>query len=194
VTRELAAQARGHGVTLVDAPVSGGVAGAVKGSLTIMAGGAPGDVRRVRGLLDVLGKQVMHVGDVGAGHAVKALNNLLSATHLLATSEAMAAAASFGLDVPTVLRAINSSSGRSGSTEKKWPDFIVPGTFDSGFTLRLMLKDMRIALGLAGQAGTPARLAAAATELWSEAAGDLPAGADHTEIARWLDPDRFPPR
>jgi 3-hydroxyisobutyrate dehydrogenase len=194
VTRELAAQARRHGVTLVDAPVSGGVAGAVHGSLTIMAGGAAGDVQRVRGLLDVLGARVMHVGDVGAGHAVKALNNLLSATHLLATSEAMAAAASFGLDVPTVLRAINSSSGRSGSTEKKWPDFIVPGTFDSGFSLRLMLKDMRIALGLAGEAGTPARLAAAATELWSAAAGELPADADHTEIARWLDPDRFPPR
>jgi 3-hydroxyisobutyrate dehydrogenase len=165
VTRELAARARQHGLTLVDAPVSGGVAGAVKGSLTIMAGGAPGDVRRVRGLLDVLGARVMHVGDVGAGHAVKALNNLLSATHLLATSEAMAAAASFGLDVPTVLQAINSSSGRSGSTEKKWPDFIVPGTFDSGFSLRLMVKDMRIALGLADSAGTQARLAAAATEL-----------------------------
>ncbi len=140
VTRELAAEAAGHGVTLVDAPVSGGVAGAVSGRLTIMAGGAPGDVRRVRGLLDVLDPRVVPVGDVGAGHAVKALNNLLSTTHLLATCEAMAAA-EFGLDVPTVLGAINSCSGRSGFTENKWPNFIVPGTFDSGFSLRLMLKD-----------------------------------------------------
>ena len=129
----------------------------------------------------------MHVGDVGAGHAVKALNNLLSATHLLVTSEAMAAAAAFGLDVPVVLDAINTSSGRSGSTENKWPNFIVPGTFDSGFALRLMLKDMRIALGLAESAGTESRLSAAAVELWAQAADDLPADADHTEIARWLD-------
>ena len=186
VTRELAAEAGRHGVTLVDAPVSGGVAGAVSGRLTIMAGGTPGDVQRVRGLLDVLGARVVHVGGVGAGHAVKALNNLLSATHLLATSEAMAAAAEFGLDVPTVLGVINTSSGRSGSTETKWPNFIVPRTFDSGFSLRLMLKDMRIALGLAEAAGTPARLSAAATALWADASQALPADADHTEIARWI--------
>jgi 3-hydroxyisobutyrate dehydrogenase len=108
----------------------------------------------------------MHVGDVGAGHVVKALNNLLSATHLLATSEAMAAAASFGLDAPAVLEAINSSTGRSWSSEYKWPTFVVPWTFDFVFSLRLMVKDMRIALGLASSAGTPARLSAAATGLW----------------------------
>jgi 3-hydroxyisobutyrate dehydrogenase len=184
VTRELAAAAARHGVTLVDAPVSGGVTGAVSGRLTIMAGGAEADVARVRPLLDVLGAKVVHVGAVGAGHAVKALNNLLSATHLLATCEAMAAAAEFGLDVPTVLSAINTSSGRSGSTENKWPNFIVPRTFDSGFSLRLMLKDMRIALGLAAAAGTPAALSALAVEQWAEAAAALPEAADHTEIAR----------
>ena len=188
VTRELAAEAARRAVTMVDAPVSGGVAGAVSGKLTIMAGGAPDDVARVRPLLDVLGARVVHVGDVGAGHAVKALNNLLSATHLLATSEAMMAAAEFGLDVPTVLAAINTSSGRSGSTENKWPNFIVPRTFDSGFSLRLMLKDMRIALGLAEAAGTPAALSAAAADLWAQAAQALPEDADHTEIARWLEP------
>jgi len=187
VTRELAAEAAGAGVTLVDAPVSGGVAGAVSGRLTIMAGGAPGDLQRVRPLLDVLGARVVPVGDVGAGHAVKALNNLLSATHLLATCEAMAAAGGFGLDIPTVLDAINSSSGRSGSTENKWPDFIVPRTFDSGFSLRLMLKDMRIALGLIASAGTPSALSALAADQWAQAAEALPADADHTEIARWLD-------
>jgi 3-hydroxyisobutyrate dehydrogenase len=187
VTRELAAEIGRGGATLVDAPVSGGVAGAVNGTLTIMAGGAQADIDRVRPLLDVLGARVVHCGDVGAGHAVKALNNLLSATHLLATSEAMAAAAGFGLDVPTVLAAINTSSGRSGSSETKWPNFVLPRTFDSGFSLHLMLKDMRIALGLAEAAGTPATLSAAATSLWAEAAQALPADADHTEIARWLE-------
>ncbi|MGE5293025.1 MAG: NAD(P)-dependent oxidoreductase [Micromonosporaceae bacterium] len=192
-TRELAATAAGHGVTLVDAPVSGGVAGAAGGSLTVMAGGEPGDVERVRGLLDVMGSRVMHVGGVGAGHAVKALNNLLSATHLLATSEAMAAAAEFGLDIPTVLEAINASSGRSGSTQNKWPNFIVTRTYGSGFSLRLMLKDMRIALGIAHSVSTPSRLSEAAVEIWAQAASALPADADHTEIARWLDPARGGP-
>lgn len=186
VTRELAEQAAARGVALVDAPVSGGVKGAEQGSLTVMVGGAELDVERVRGLLDVLGKRVMHVGDVGAGHAVKALNNLMSATHLLVTSEAMAAAAEFGLDIPTVLDAVNTSSGRSGSTENKWPNFIVPGTFDSGFALRLMLKDMRIGLGLAQSAHTSASLSATAVDLWAQAADALPPDADHTEIARWL--------
>jgi 3-hydroxyisobutyrate dehydrogenase len=193
VTRELAALVAGHGVALVDAPVSGGVSGARQGTLTVMAGGSPGDVARVRGLLEVLGSRVLHVGGAGAGHAVKALNNLLSATHLLATSEAMAAAARFGLDIPTVLDAISTSSGRSGSTENKWPNFIVPRSFASGFSLSLMLKDMRIALDLVEAAGLPSQLSAAAVAIWAEAAAGLPAGADHTEIARWLDPGLAPP-
>jgi 3-hydroxyisobutyrate dehydrogenase len=191
-TRELAVQAAARGVALVDAPVSGGVRGAEQGRLTVMVGGAAADVRRAGPLLEVLGGRVTHVGDIGAGHAVKALNNLMSATHLLVTSEAMAAAAEFGLDIPTVLAAVNTSSGRSGSTENKWPSFIVPGTFDSGFALRLMLKDMRIALDLAQSAGTPARLSAAAVALWATAADALPPDADHTEIARWLDPTLGP--
>jgi 3-hydroxyisobutyrate dehydrogenase len=193
VTRQLAAELAGHDVTLIDAPVSGGVKGAVSGGLTIMAGGPAPALETVRPLLEVLGARIVAVGGVGAGHAVKALNNLLSATHLLVTSEAMSAAAEFGLDVPTVLDAINTSTGRSWSTQTKWPDYVVPRTFDSGFSLRLLLKDMRIALGLAETMGTPASLAAAATELWALAADELPADADHTEIARWLDPDRFQP-
>lgn len=187
VTRDLAAAAAEHGVAFVDAPVSGGVPGARQGSLTIMVGGDAASVERVRELLAVMGSRVLHVGAAGAGHAVKALNNLLSATHLLVTSEAMAAAAEFGLDVPAVLDAINTSSGRSGSTENKWPNYVVPRTFNSGFPLRLLVKDMRIALGLAETAGTPARLSAAATQLWAEAAAALPEDADHTEIARWLE-------
>ncbi len=185
-TRELAATAADRDVSLVDAPVSGGVPGARKGSLTIMVGGAAGSVDRVRPMLEVMGSRVLHVGDCGAGHTVKALNNLLTGTHLLVTSEAMAAAAELGLDIPAVLDAINTSSGRSGSTENKWPNYIVPATFDSGFPLQLLVKDMRIALGLAQAAGTESRLSAAATQLWAEAAAELPADADHTEIARWL--------
>jgi 3-hydroxyisobutyrate dehydrogenase len=187
-TRELAAEAARRGLGYVDAPVSGGVSGAQDGTLTIMAGGEPGSVGRVRELLNVMGSTVMHVGGPGAGHAVKALNNLLSATHLLITSEAMVAAARFGLDVPTALAAVNGSSGRSGSTLNKWPDFIVNGSYDSGFSIALMVKDVRIAVELITSTGSRAELAEASLQLWERAAVTLPADADHTEIARWLDP------
>jgi len=92
----------------------------------------------------------------------------------------------FGLDPQVMLAAINRSSGRSGSTEHKWPNFIVPGTYDSGFGLSLMLKDMRIATGLAERLGVPHTLSAQAVAHWSTASEQLGAGADHTEVARWL--------
>jgi 3-hydroxyisobutyrate dehydrogenase len=186
-TRELAATAGEHDVPMVDAPVSGGVRGAVAGSLMIMAGGAPEPVAAVRGMLEVLGKKVLHVGPVGAGHALKALNNLLSATHLLVSSEAMLVGKEFGLDQEVMLEAINGSSGSSASTVNKWPRFMLGRGFDSGFGLRLMLKDMRIAVGLAQATGWPSRLGEAAVDLWAEAAERLPADADHTEILRWLE-------
>jgi 3-hydroxyisobutyrate dehydrogenase len=186
-SRAVAEEAAARGVAFVDAPVSGGVSGAEAGTLTIMAGGAAEDLARVRPLLDELGRSVVHAGPVGAGHALKAFNNLLSAAHLLATSEAVLAGRRFGLDPAVMLDAINTSSGRSGSTEVKWPKFILPGSYDSGFGLGLMLKDMRIAVELAQAQGQPVELGRAAVDLWARAAEDLPADADHTEIARWLE-------
>ena len=184
-TRELAAQLGARGVRMVDAPVSGGVRGAEEGRLTIMAGGTQPDVDGLRPLLEVLGR-VVHAGPIGAGDAVKALNNLLSATHLWVTSEAVLVGERFGIDPDVLLSILNSSSGRSGSTENKWPNFIRPGSYDSGFALRLMLKDMRIATGLARSTGLPSRLGEAAESLWSGAADALPTTADHTEVARYL--------
>ncbi|MEO3860330.1 NAD(P)-dependent oxidoreductase [Acrocarpospora sp. B8E8] len=185
-TRALAARAAERGVRLVDAPVSGGVKGAVDGTLTIMAGGDQDDLDRVRPILETLGSRVLRLGPVGAGHALKALNNLMSATHLLITAEALLAGQRFGLDPETMLAAVNGSSGRSGSTENKWPNFVLPGTFDSGFGLRLMLKDMRIAVDLAEATGVASRLGRACADLWADAAEHLPPAADHTEIVRWL--------
>jgi 3-hydroxyisobutyrate dehydrogenase len=183
-TRRLAARAGELGIELLDAPVSGGVPAAVAGTLTIMVGGPAAVLDRQRPMLELLGARIVHVGDHGAGHAVKALNNLMSAAHLLATSEAMHAAAAFGLDLKVVLDVVNTSSGRSGSTENKWPNFVLPGTFDSGFSLDLMVKDMRIALGVAEVGGVTTPLSRRAIELWEHAAAILPPGADHTEIAR----------
>lgn len=185
-TRELAARLAERAVRMVDAPVSGGVGGAQKGALTVMVGGADADIVRSRPALETLGR-VVPVGTIGAGHAMKALNNLLSATHLWITGEVMAAGEQFGLDPAVMLDVFNSSSGRSGSTEKKWPDFVMTDTYGSGFGLRLMLKDMKIAVELAEQAGAFHTLGAQAVQLWADAANDLSSTADHTEIARWID-------
>jgi len=184
-TQELAAALAARGIRMIDAPVSGGVAGAEKGTLTVMVGGAVPDIEQARPCLEVFGR-VVHAGEVGAGHAVKALNNLLSATHLWVTSEAVLAGRRFGIDPSVMLAIFNSSSGRSGSTENKWPNFILPATYDSGFGLRLMVKDMAIAVQLAEEVGRPSRLGRSALALWQEAADGLPAQADHTEVARWL--------
>lgn len=188
-TRTLAADLDALGVGLVDAPVSGGVGGAIAGTLTVMAGGSAAAVRTVSAVLEHLGT-VRHAGPVGSGHAIKALNNLISATHLWITSEAMVAGQRFGLQPEVMLEIINGSSGRSGSSESKWPRFILPGTFDSGFGLRLMLKDMRTATALAEQLDAPIELGEAAVARWAEAADELPSDADHTEVAKWLGEDR----
>jgi 3-hydroxyisobutyrate dehydrogenase len=188
-TRALAEQVAERGAMLVDAPVSGGVSGATAGTMSIMVGGPEDVVAPLVPLFGVLGR-MRHVGPVGAGHALKALNNLMSAAHLLASSEALLAGQRFGLDPAVMLEAVNGSSGRSGSTENKWPNFVLPGTFDSGFALGLMLKDIRIALGLAEATGAPSALAARTVELWAEAAAALGPSADHTEIVRWLRQER----
>lgn len=184
-TRALAEHVAARGATMIDAPVSGGVSGATAGTLTIMVGGPDDEVAALTPLLAVLGRP-RHVGPVGAGHALKALNNLMSAAHLLASSEALLAGERFGLDPSVMLDAVNGSSGRSGSTENKWPNFVLPETYDSGFALALMVKDIRIALGLAQATGAPTTHMARTVELWADAARALGPDADHTEIVRWL--------
>jgi 3-hydroxyisobutyrate dehydrogenase-like beta-hydroxyacid dehydrogenase len=114
-----------------------------------------------------------------------ALNNLLSATHLLSEAEVMAAGQRFGLDPEVMLAVFNSSSGQR-STRNKCPNFVLPSTFDSGFALRLVVKDMRIALRLAEQVGAAEQLSRDSFEIWSAAADALPPTADHTELARWV--------
>jgi 3-hydroxyisobutyrate dehydrogenase len=190
-TRALAELARGRGVTLVDAPVSGGVIGAKAGSLTIMAGGPVGVLTTLRPVLDVLGTKVVHAGDIpGSGHAIKALNNLMSAAHLLVSSEAILAGEAFGLDPQVMLDIVNTSSGKNWSTELKWPRYILPAAYNSGFSMQFMVKDITIALGLAEAAGIPAPGTRAVVQTWSVATHEMPPGADHTEIARWLQQNR----
>lgn len=185
-TQSLAKELAARQLSLIDAPVSGGVTGAVDGTLSIMVGGDEAVFDRVVGLLRHFGRPVL-VGPSGAGHALKALNNLMSATHLWVTSEAILVGEKFGLDPEIMLATINGSSGRSGSTQNKWPNFILSGGFDSGFGLQLMLKDMKIATDLAHQLGMPIELGDAALSQWEHAGDALPSTADHTEVARYLE-------
>ena len=186
-TRALAARAAEAHVTLIDAPVSGGVSGARAGTITVMVGGPAEAFELARPMLAAIGKRVVHAGEVGAGHAVKALNNLMSAAHLIVSSEALIAGRRFGLDPAVMLEIVNGSSGRSGSTENKWPNYVLTEKYDAGFSVRLLVKDMRLALGIEHATGTPSPVSEAVLAAWEAALGELPGDPDHTEIARWLD-------
>ncbi|MGY2064972.1 NAD(P)-dependent oxidoreductase [Blastococcus sp. SYSU DS0619] len=184
-TRRLAGMAAARGVGYVDAPVSGGVAKAVTGELSIMVGGEGEDVGRARPHLAPLGGSVLVVGPPGAGHAAKALNNLLSASNLAAAAEVLTVAAGFGIAPEAMVEVLNASTGRSQATEVKYPRHVLTGSYDSGFAMDLMIKDLGIARSLAAaqEASTPVTDAAyAAAVAAREALGG--AGLDHTEVAR----------
>lgn len=185
-TRELGAVLAGRGVHLVDAPVSGGVAKALDGTLAVMAGGETPVVERCRPLLDVFGC-VFPTGGPGTGHAMKALNNFLSAAHLASAAEGIIAGTRFGIEPKTMVEILNHSSGRSYSTEYKYPKFILPGTFNAGFALGLMAKDVRLALELARANGAPHELLQTVSDTWNRAEQQLGPRADHTEIAKYLE-------
>ena len=176
-----------NGVAMLDAPVSGGVARAVTGALSIMVGGEPAVVARCRPLLAHLGERVFETGMLGSGHALKALNNLVSAAGLLAATEALLIGRRFGLDPGLMVDVFNASTARNNSTEQKLHQFVLSRTFASGFALDLMAKDLGTALALADHVGVDASFGRRCLELWTEASRALGAGADHTEVARWLE-------
>lgn len=185
-TRRLAEQAAARGVGYVDAPVSGGVAKAATGELSIMVGGRPSDVARARPHLEPLGAPIVEVGPPGAGHAAKALNNLVSATNLAAAAEALTVATRFGIAPEVMVDVLNASTGRSQASEVKYPKHVLTGAYDSGFAMDLMIKDLGIARSLAETEGidTPVTEAARTAALRArEALGG--AGLDHTEVARF---------
>jgi 3-hydroxyisobutyrate dehydrogenase len=186
-TRRLAERAEERQLRYVDAPVSGGVLGAESGSLSVMVGGAQEDIAHCRPLFDVLGSQVFAAGEIGAGHAVKALNNLLSATSLMISAEALSIGRRLGLDPEVMLEVINASSGRSASSEYKLPRFVLSEEFNSGFALSLMVKDLNTAIGLRDPVPGSSLLSGEVLRLWGRAEDELPVGADHTEIARWVE-------
>ncbi|HEY0963790.1 MAG TPA: NAD(P)-dependent oxidoreductase [Pseudomonadales bacterium] len=185
-TRVLAQELKDRGTDLIDAPVSGGVVKAVSGGLAIMAGGDSDAIEACRPALERMGK-VFITGASGSGHAMKAINNFLSATTLAITSEAVIAGQRFGLDPKVVVDIINASTGRSNSSEHKFPTFILPGKYDSGFFLGLMAKDLRFAKALHEAVDAPHTFVDAISALYDDAEKQLGFQADNCEIHRYLD-------
>jgi 3-hydroxyisobutyrate dehydrogenase len=193
-TRALEPALRSKSMQLLDAPVSGALAKAKDGTLAIMVGGSPEALEKAQPVLRAMGKDIFHVGPVGAGHAVKALNNYLGAAGTLAGFEALLIAQALGLEPGKVLEAINASTGRNSTTERKIPQQVLTGAFASGFKLALMAKDVGIAAGLARGLGVDAPYLRTTLRLWRDAQKRLPAGADHTEIFHFLEKRKPPSR
>lgn len=193
-TRALGLALAKNDIELVDAPVSGALARAIDATLTIMAGGDAGVIARISPVLEKMGNRIFHVGPLGAGHAVKALNNYLGAAGTLAGFEALLVARAFGLEPKAMLEAINASTGRNSTTERKIPQQVLTGAFSSGFKLALMAKDVGIASSLARDLGIKAPYLRKTLELWRAAQKSLPAAADHTEIFRYLEKLKTPSR
>ncbi len=186
-TRRLGEILTARSIDFLDAPVSGGVPRAKAGALAIMAGGERGTIERCRPLFEAMGQQIFATGPLGSGHAMKALNNLVSAAGLLASAEALLIGRRFGLDPEAMIDVFNASTARNNSTENKFRQFVFSRRFSSGFALELMVKDLAIALDLADATHTPASFSALCRELWSKAEAALAAGADHTAVVQWLE-------
>lgn len=183
-TQRLAQAVAAAGSQMVDAPVSGGVPRARSGELAIMFGGPAATLERVRPALSAMGTSISAVGEVGSAHAMKALNNLVSAGGFLIGVEAMLIGQQFGLDPEVIVDVLNASTGMNNSTQKKFKQFVLSRQFNSGFGLDLMVKDLGIALGIATDTGTPTPFAALCRELWAAAGKTLGKGQDHTAVAR----------
>jgi 3-hydroxyisobutyrate dehydrogenase len=186
-TREIAAMLEGHGVPMIDCPVSGGVPRAKSGQLAIMVGGPAAEIDRAEPVLKAMGTSVYRCGDIGAGQAMKALNNLVSAGGYLIGIEALLIGQRFGLDPTTMVDVLNASSGMNNSTQKKFKEYVLSRRFDAGFGLDLMVKDLSIALEVGRETTTPAPFSALCREMWLAAATTLGPGVDHTAVAKMFE-------
>jgi 3-hydroxyisobutyrate dehydrogenase len=187
--RRIAASLAARGVEFVDAPVSGGVRGAEEGTLTVMCGGDAAVIEKARPVIASFGQKIVHCGPVGAGDAVKAMNQALLALTIWGTGEALAALASMGVSPAVALDVINASSGRSNASMNLFPERVLTRAFPRTFRLSLMAKDARIAADIARSEGVPAALIQLAAELSTLAHRELGDDADHVEavqvIERW---------
>ncbi len=181
-TRALAQRLNDAGLRFIDAPVSGGAAGARKGTLTMFIGGSAKDVQDADAVLAALGDKRFHIGEVGAGDIAKIVNNLLVASHLLTASEAFRMANAAGVATEQLIEAINAGSGRSGVTLYNYPSRILNNGFDSGFTVQLMRKDVYLAMSLQQSLGLIFPVSGEVGDIWNASAQALEDKDDFNRI------------
>lgn len=180
------ARCKAAGITYMDAPVSGGQAGARAGTITIMMAGDKATKDAHDDILYAFAKNPFHVGEEpGQGQAVKILNNFLSGTAMVASTEAVLYGLSQGLDMKTMLDVVNVSTGQNTATSDKFPNRILTESFDAGFATALLTKDVNLFLKNAKAAGTPTRVADTVGEIWNETNEALP-DSDFTLVYKHL--------
>jgi 3-hydroxyisobutyrate dehydrogenase len=194
-TRALGRELEPRGLIFMDAPVSGAVPRARTGTLAIMIGCVDASaIDRARPILLGMGERLFEVGPLGAGHAMKALNNFIAGAGFAAVCEAMLAGRRFGLDPTTMIDVLNASSGRSWVTELVMKEQVIEGRHSSGFALGLLAKDVKIAADLAAAMHLDAPLMRLVSERWLEARDELGYGRDNTEAILAWDADLERPR
>jgi 3-hydroxyisobutyrate dehydrogenase len=180
-TRQLADLLAKKGITLIDAPVSGGIPGATAGTLTLMIGSNDEKaVERVTPVLQTMSQKIFRTGAAGSGDVMKALNNYLSGVNFTAVSEAVAIGQKFGLDPALIIDIVNASTGRSFATEAAFKTQVLTGKYSAGFALGLLAKDVKIASDLAGELGVTAPLCAITFNSLAAAREALGYSADFT--------------
>jgi 3-hydroxyisobutyrate dehydrogenase len=186
-SRRIATRLAARDVAFMDAPVSGGTIGAENGTLTIMCGGSEAVLDRVRPVLESFGSKIVHCGDIGAGHALKSVNNALLALHVLSTAEGLVALSRAGVRSDVALDVINASSGRSNASMNLFPERVITRAFPRTFRLALLDKDTRIAAGVAREERVFAPLLQLASELMTLARNELGEEADHVEAVKMIE-------
>lgn len=181
-TRRLAEKLRRAGMRMLDAPVSGGPRGAITGTMAMVIGGAKEDLAEAEPVLAAMTAKRVHVGEIGAGHVAKIANNLFAAAHLLIAGEVTRMAEKAGVPTEQLLQGINAGSGRSFITEHSYPTWIMNGKFDSGFTMKLMRKDVRLSQELISALAMDLPMAAKVAELWALSAESIADDEDFNRI------------
>lgn len=184
VTRELSKEFEQLGHQLLDCPVSGGPAGAEAGTMVMVVGGERSALERAQPYLDALSSKVVYMGESGNGHAAKLINNLLCAAHLVTTAEAIALGTKAGLNAADLIAGLNAGSGRSAISEVNFPRWILNEGFDSGFTMQLMRKDVRLAKNMIAEMGVELPLAEQVADIWAHSEKDIPDQADFNCIVK----------
>jgi 3-hydroxyisobutyrate dehydrogenase len=186
-TRKVAAALAECGIAFIDGPVSGGPKGAATATMTMVLGGADEDIAAVQPILSAISAKQVHVGPAGAGHVTKLINNLLTGVHLLVTSEAVRAAEAVGVDKARLIEALSGGSGKNSATLTNYPTWILNEKFDSGFTMKLMRKDMRLALELLQSQNISAPVAKEAGRLWAKSEESIGDAEDFNRIVQFVD-------